>query len=76
MDDAWRLQEPHFIQQHDAWPGRQGLRQPWAATLGTAVKATATNTDEARKEYGEKLACLCFSDSSENSRKAFSYPLK
>lgn len=76
MRDTWRLQKPHFTQQHTACPGHQRLRQPWAATLGITIKATATNTDEARKEYGEKPACLRFSDSSEDSRKASPYPLK
>lgn len=53
-----------------------GLRQAWAATLGIATKATATNTEEARKEHGEKAARLGFSDAPEGSRKALFYPLK
>lgn len=73
-----RLERLHVAQQHGAgqsWPGHQGVCQPAEAMLGTAVKAAATNTDKAREGYGEKAACLCFSDSSEDSGRVFSHPL-
>lgn len=72
--DAWSREKPHVPQQHTACPEHQRLCQPRADTLAVTIKAT--NTDEARKEYGEKAACLRFSDSPEDSRKAFSYPLQ
>lgn len=72
--DAWSREKPHVTQQHTACPEHQRLCQPRADTLAVTIKAT--NTDEARKEYGEKAACLRFSDSPEDSRRAFSYPLQ
>lgn len=56
------------------WPRHQGLCQPHEAPPGMAIKATAANTDTARKEYGEKPACLCFSDSSEDPKGTFPSP--
>lgn len=59
-----------------AWPGHQGLGQTWAATLGMAVKAAATNTDEARREYVRNQLAFASQTPGKVLEKHFSFPLK